>query len=185
MQADIDYIVGYHCAPVLRGVKIANLVSIPVGKRCDFPTEEIYFNAMLNEKDIYFYPLCHCVSRQLVLVFRRNQLERHIRQCDHQRFLHTYGYEETWSLEQMLQFLGLRLQSYQEFPHEIGIFLGYPLPDIESFIRNQGSHYLLCGDWKVYHNPERARKEFERFAASRRFCNEQLRQGKSIGELVA
>lgn len=40
--------------------------------------------------------------------------------------------------------------SYGEFPHEIGLFLGYPVWDVEGFIKNKGLNYKICGYWKVY-----------------------------------
>ena len=37
-----------------------------------------------------------------------------------------------------------------KFPHEIGIFLGYPLADVAGFIRNKGRNCKCIGTWKVY-----------------------------------
>ncbi len=56
-----------------------------------------------------------------------------------------------------------RKQSSQlaEFPHEIGLFLGYPVEDVVSFIASKGAQSVSVGQWKVYHNNERAQKQFE------------------------
>ena len=35
-----------------------------------------------------------------------------------------------------------------DFPHEISVFLGYPLKDVKCFISRRGSGYHMCGEWK-------------------------------------
>jgi hypothetical protein len=45
-----------------------------------------------------------------------------------------------------------------EFPHEIGLFLGYPPEDVKSFIENDGKNYACRTHWKVYHEPDAARE---------------------------
>lgn len=50
------------------------------------------------------------------------------------------------------------------FPHEIGIFLGYPLEDVKGFIENSGRHFKICGQWKVYSDTKRAEKLFAKYA---------------------
>lgn len=37
-----------------------------------------------------------------------------------------------------------------DFPHEVGLFLGYPLRDVEGFIRCRGREASSCAGWKVY-----------------------------------
>jgi hypothetical protein len=44
-----------------------------------------------------------------------------------------------------------------EFPHEIGLFLGYPPEDVRAFIENDGKNYACRTHWKVYHEPDAAR----------------------------
>ena len=43
------------------------------------------------------------------------------------------------------------------FPHEIGLFLGYPFEDVMGFIENKGENYLCSGCWKVYSCEQDAR----------------------------
>ena len=37
----------------------------------------------------------------------------------------------------------------QGFPHEIGVFLGYPVEDVEGYMQNDGKNFLLVGYWKM------------------------------------
>lgn len=50
--------------------------------------------------------------------------------------------------------LRIRINSNKTFPHEIGLFLGYPVEDVKGFIENKGENCVKCGAWKVYCNPE-------------------------------
>ena len=75
------------------------------------------------------------------------------------------------TIDEKLSLLERRI-SCGSFPHEIGIFLGYPLDDVLGFIENKGENCLFCGFWKVYSEPERARRTFEKYVYCRSFlCN--------------
>lgn len=67
-----------------------------------------------------------------------------------------------------------------EFPHEIGIFLGYPLEDVDGFITHQGENCKLCGCWKVYGNVEQARRTFANYEKCRVFLCAKLSKGCNI-----
>jgi hypothetical protein len=45
-------------------------------------------------------------------------------------------------------------------PHEIGLFLGYPLEDVKGFIENSGRGSKISGYWKVYGDENYARRKF-------------------------
>ena len=53
-------------------------------------------------------------------------------------------------------------QNEPEFPHEIGLFLGYPPADVEGFIAHKGAGFLACGGWKAYADPKGALQAFQR-----------------------
>ena len=46
------------------------------------------------------------------------------------------GYDYS-SVEEAVKILQNKLQMYETFPHEIGLFLGYPEEDVQGFIENQ------------------------------------------------
>lgn len=56
----------------------------------------------------------------------------------------------------------------QDFPHEIGLFLGYPPKDVSSFIEEKGRHSLSIQYWKVYHDLEASQERFKRIDEVRR-----------------
>lgn len=88
----------------------------------------------------------------IVYVYRRNLLEKALSDCDCQRFLKKTGCDSA-DLDGMLTQLAYRLQTRSEFPHEIGVFLGYPLRDVIGFIENRGRNFTCCGFWKSYSDP--------------------------------
>ena len=91
-------------------------------------------------------------SSVIVFVYRRDRLEQMLSDDAYQRFLAEAGYERT-NLDGLLEQLAQRLRTQPEFPHEIGVFLGYPLQDVIGFIENHGRNFTCCGFWKSYGDP--------------------------------
>ena len=88
----------------------------------------------------------------IIYVYRRNHLEQLLSGGAHQEFLRNVGYTGT-DLDSLLPQLARRLERQPEFPHEIGLFLGYPLRDVIGFIENRGRNFTCCGFWKSYGDP--------------------------------
>ena len=91
-------------------------------------------------------------SSVIVFVYRHNRLEQMLSDDAYQSFLAQAGYERT-NLDDLLEQLAQRLRTQPEFPHEIGVFLGYPLRDVIGFIKNHGRNFTCCGFWKSYGAP--------------------------------
>ena len=91
-------------------------------------------------------------SSVIVFVYRHNRLEQMLSDDAYQSFLAEAGYERT-NLDGLLEQLAYRLRTQLEFPHEIGVFLGYPLRDVIGFIENHGRNFTCCGFWKSYGDP--------------------------------
>ena len=78
-------------------------------------------------------------------------------------FLCKEGYtlpEQSDDYALLLQQLSRRLCCEADFPHEIGVFLGYPLYDVVGFIENAGRNFTCCGCWKAYGDPSAAQRHF-------------------------
>ena len=88
----------------------------------------------------------------IVFVYRHDRLEQMLSDDAYQRFLAEAGYART-NLDGLLEQLAYRLRTQPEFPHEIGVFLGYPLRDVIGFIENHGRNFTCCGFWKSYGDP--------------------------------
>ena len=78
-------------------------------------------------------------------------------------FLCREGYtlpEQSDDYGPLLRQLSRRLCCEADFPHEIGVFLGYPLYDVVGFIENAGRNFTCCGCWKAYGDPNAAQQHF-------------------------
>ncbi|RYD01575.1 hypothetical protein N752_28790 [Desulforamulus aquiferis] len=101
----------------------------------------------------------------LVLFYRTKMLNWYVSNRRSLQVLANMGYEEAMSLEQKLQVLKTRFTEL--CPHEVGIFLGIPVEDVEGFIKHKGKACLMCRYWKVYSNPRRAQYMFNVYDTAR------------------
>ena len=99
------------------------------------------------------------------------------------RLLESRGYSCGTPGRCMMQLME-RLSSGGEFPHEIGLFLGYPPEDVEGFIRNKAECSKCCGHWKVYGDEHRARDLFNRYNQCTQAYCAQWMAGKSLEDLT-
>lgn len=148
-----------NCAPTLAGLKSANLFRYRYRDADTVLAELSEVNRLLNERGVYVEALCWEPNAILVYAYRRSHLERELQGEQAREILNRYGYP-LGELEGSLAFLKKRLKGYTCFPHEIGIFLGYPPEDVKGFIENRGKNCQYCGLWKVYGNAQERRKLF-------------------------
>jgi hypothetical protein len=108
----------------------------------------------------------HSGEKESILLYRKDILYAHLADRKVKRFLHSLalGYEEgsDWILHFKKRFLEYKEEG-REFPHEVGIFLGYPLWDIRAFMQNPRREAKLTGYWKVYYKVEKAREQFQKY----------------------
>ncbi|MDO4720856.1 MAG: DUF3793 family protein [Peptostreptococcaceae bacterium] len=184
MLEEFERMLAYHCAPTLSGIKSGNIFSIRHQDRTEIREIADTYNTKLRRFGIYIELLCLCENRAVVYAYRRSALLAELSEEKMRRFLASKGYEVQQDIESLLVRLKARMNSKEDFPHEIGAFLGYPLEDIVDFIRCRGKDFKLNGYWKVYHDVRSKKALFEAFSKSRnRFCQE-LSLGRNLQELV-
>ncbi|MDR1620014.1 MAG: DUF3793 family protein, partial [Clostridiales bacterium] len=149
------------CAPTLAGLKTANLFRhvFAGNTACARHTVRRY-NAILKGKGLALLLLRQSAASCLVLVYRPALLRRDLRRPESIALLREGGYLRPENMHAALRELCRRIRCGQGFPHEVGLFLGYPIADVRGFIRHNGRGYCLCGCWKVYQNPEEAKRTF-------------------------
>ena len=114
---------------------------------------------------------------------RREALAALLAQADVQAFLRAMGYGDT-SPDGALAFLRQRLAESPCFPHEIGVFLGYPLSDVIAFMRDGGRGCRCSGCWKAYTNECEAMRIFQRYKACRAAYQTLFRAGWPLERLT-
>lgn len=169
----------FHTAPALLGIKCANLISLSKTE-FDLSLHTERFNSKAVSKGLKMKILCSCENRALVLIYHEALLKHQLAEAERRAILRQYGYENFASLEDTLNRLAERIRKETTFPHEIGVFLGYPLEDVVGFIENKGENYKLCGYWKVYGNTEKAKHTFANYDKCRKFLCNKLDQGCDI-----
>lgn len=90
------------------------------------------------------------------------------------------GYTVGGSLDAYIDKLSQRLSCNKDFPHEIGVFLGYPIEDINGFIAHRGERFKLCGYWKVYNDEVKAKQIFKSYDKCRSFLCGKIDEGVNI-----
>ncbi len=158
----------FHCAPSMAAIKPADLFSWGgTVEETDRLIEN--FSMRMEHTGIRLRVLCFCRGRSLILVYRPQRLAEQLAAPQVRELLRRDGYPVDGGVEEMLERLAERiLECEADFPHEVGLFLGYPVEDVEGFRRNEGRGYKFCGLWKVYSDEQRARACFHRYACCRK-----------------
>lgn len=100
----------------------------------------------------------------MIYLYRSSWMDRILEQPAIQEFLHRMGYQPG-TTSSLLEQLSRRFCLEQEYPHEIGVFLGYPLEDVLGFMEHRGRNFTCCGLWKCYGDPSAAQARFARYRA--------------------
>ncbi len=170
------------CAPTLAGLKVGSLFSSKFHDLKQLQQTLAEQNAALNPKGIYIVFLRVFNGRALIYVYRKRQLAALLADEAVQQFLAQYGYDST-CIEGCLALLKNHL-AQEDFPHEIGVFLGYPISDIIGFVENKGQNFKCLGCWKVYDNEVEAKKLFARFKKCTDVYCKKVVQGFDITRLT-
>ena len=172
-----------HCAPTLASIKTASLFTVSISSETQLMSEIDDFNIGLGEKGLSLTVLRCRRDTALVYLYRRSHLQSDLKRAEVCRFLSQYGYI-SFDTEGALEHLADRLAGSDGFPHEIGVFLGYPLEDVVGFIVNRGRNCKHTGCWKVYTNEQETIKLFERFKRCKELYRQLWQQGRTITQLA-
>ena len=178
-KRDFDKKLAFNSAPALCGIKCASLLSLRV-QRYEADEYARQFNERLKSRGLKIKLMCECRSRVLILVYNEKMLLARLKDKRVSELLKKCGYDENMSLDEALERLSLRISSGGDFPHEIGVFLGYPIDDVLGFIENGGENYKLCGCWKVYSDTEGAVRAFRTYDKCREHLCSKLNKGLDI-----
>ena len=176
------YLIEY-CSPTLASLKTASLFCFAAENEIDLQEQIQNWNHMLRRKGLLMLSLKRGTKQILIYVYRYTHLQADLAKPGVTDFLAEYGYSGT-EPETVLNHLKRRLRESETFPHEIGIFLGYPLEDVEGFIRHKGQNCHCTGCWKVYGDKDEADKRFTQFRKCREIYARLWNQGRSVWQLT-
>lgn len=171
------------CAPTLSSIKTASLFPVKTTNANDFYKSLNYWNNKIQHKGLKMINLRKRDDFALVYLYREKQLIKDLEDNIAKEIMCKYGYN-CISIEEILSKLKHRFLNYSEFPHEIGLFLGYPPLDVKEFICRKGQDCTLCGYWKVYSDPENALKQFKKYDKCKNIYRKRWNQGVDIMRLT-
>lgn len=172
-----------HCSPTLAKIKTANLLSCKFNSIYQLKREILCLNLLLNKKGVSVCLLHYTSERALIYVYRNKMLKSDLSDEAIINFLRSQGYKAE-DTEGFIYELSTRFVSCDKFPHEIGLFLGYPFEDVKSFIENKGENSMFTGCWKVYHNVEDAQKKFLKYKKCTSVYCKKYAEGFPINKLT-
>ena len=171
-----------HCAPTLASLKTGSLFSCPFESEMQVFSGVRELNRRLGSKGLRALPMRRRDGRCLVYVYRPRKLAHDLSDARARRILADMDYP-SGNPDGCLKRLWERLRTSEEFPHEIGLFLGYPPEDVDGFIRRRADAKCV-GCWKVYGDVERARRLFSQYEHCTDIYLRQYAQGKCIERLT-
>lgn len=151
-----------HCSPTLAGMKTGNLFNCKFADNFEVRKCLRCWNCILVKKGLRALSLRCSKNRALIYVYRPSMLSQDLQSGIAREILQNLGYE-TGNPDRCIRNLMKRLKENEDFPHEIGLFLGYPPGDVQGFIVHHAEGYKCVGCWKVYGDADAAQKIFEKY----------------------
>lgn len=159
------------CSPTMAGLKTGNLFSCPDEDTTTLNKSISAYNKRLVPKGIRMIPLGKTGSRTLIYMYRPEKLRSDLSHETARKILSDRGYP-VGNANECVCMLARRVKDSAEFPHEIGLFLGYPSEDVYGFIKNKAGCAKFVGTWKVYGDADAAKKRFAGFEkCTRVYCD--------------
>lgn len=179
-RKEIQDLIVRHCSPTLADLKCGNLF-----KLCSSlhdPQEVIEdIERRIADKGVRLRTIRTGDGGLLLYVYRPDRIMGRLQDPETERFLIDAGYDlsgGTPLVDQLVSRFGTGI------PHEIGVFLGYPIGDVIGYIENKGRNCLCLGCWKAYSDPENAMKAFAMLKKCRRVYEKCHSNGTSLERLT-
>lgn len=171
-----------HCAPTLAGIKTGNIFTVR-DDSSDINREIRALNGVLRKKGLRLIPIRRKKDMTLVYIYRPDRLQEDLKMPDAEEILEKKGYP-CGNVCCCIAHLIRHLMSDESFPHEIGLFLGYPPSDVKGFMESSTKGVKCSGCWKAYSNECEARRLFEEYKKCTRLYLKEMENGRSLESLV-
>lgn len=187
-MSDADYLeslIAYHAAPTLLGIKPATLICPRAAGRDLGRALEESAPCLVRSFGVQVAALRNRVGALLILIYHPALLRGTLAAAEVRELLAEAGYDVAdVDVDALLARLGEKCLGH-EFPHEIGVFLGYPAADVRCFMERRGHGCCAAGCWKAYSDPEHVRKSSARFRRAKMRAAELIVSGAKLGGVIA
>ncbi|MFP3154870.1 DUF3793 family protein [Lachnospiraceae bacterium ZAX-1] len=176
----LDIQIAVQCAPVLLGIKMSNIL-------ITMPEHENFVYHLF--KNTVFSVVCIQKDRQRIafLIYHRRMLEQYMQCREVAIFMKKQGYQNLdldGKIKELSKRFSAHIEKKSEFPHEMGMFLGYPFEDVVGFMEQKGKNYLYAGYWKVYGNINTAKRSFASYNRAKRWVCAMVSQGVPVMKII-
>lgn len=171
------------CSPTMAGIKTGSLFSCFFEKKTELLESMRRFNNKLVPHGLRLIPVKITENRALIYMYRPDKLRNDFNDEIASSILSERMYPIE-NPEKCVTELIKRLKCEQGFPHEIGLFLGYPAYDVQSFIRLGAKGAKCVGTWKAYENVDAAKRKFALYKKCTRLYKEAYRKHNSFDKLL-
>ncbi len=162
-REEVEKQLAYQCAALITGQKVSNTF---ITQRSNI----VRLVSIFKGTSIACRLLCVKGNKATFLLYRKGALEKYLSSPEIKDKLCEYGYFDiapAMMLKKLSQRYAAHICKGEEFPHEMGLFLGYPPEDVKGFVEEKGRGYKLSGYWKVYGDADYCRKLFASFDLAR------------------
>lgn len=178
---DTELQLGLQCAPVIAGLKAANLYTIQTARISEL--REALSKAPLQSALLY-----EGRGRSVFLIYEIDSLQAYLNSEPVANCLRKFGYSSS-TLSKILPEFSCRYRAFMRgegtFPHELGFLLAYPIEDVLGFIEHKGKNFLLNGYWKVYQKKDEKALLFRNFEEIQMEIVYFLRENRRLTEIIA
>lgn len=156
--------------PTMLGVKPAELLNVAIGNPQSWDEFKTLFTL---HGELQLEEIRRINGRQQVIFYHRTSLDDVLSKTQNLEFLQSIDYPTSYSMDGYLQHVLQKIQS-RVFPHEIGIFLGYPLKDVMGFMGHCSLPYVRTEGWRVYGDEKCSNATHEKYQQARVAIEETL-----------
>lgn len=170
------YTIYFHAGPAIAGQKTGTMLSFTPSGRNLMAVWRRYSDAVTEALPAAYKVLRETEKGITVLFYQPEAMKARLEAAEVRDFLRNFAYPLE-GVDVMLTCLTQRFD--KGCPHEIGVFLGYPIEDIQAFMSDNCHQCLMTGYWKVYANPENALAQFRLYDKVRHRILALLKKGIS------
>ena len=181
----LDQIMIRYTAPTLCGIKPGNLFAI---KKSDFSEERfLQWKKLFEENGISVLATETKCKKILIITYNVSWVRMILDDSFTKAYLASKGYSccpQGLCAQCFMDEVISRIRCEKNFPHEVGIILGYPVTDVIEFDRNNGRDCKYCGYWKSYSDVENAKKCQTMYKECSEKCCRLLEKGFSLPQII-
>ena len=158
---------------VILGSKPAEIINVPGNreeKELKLAKIESFFS---NCSRITYRIITTHDGGKRVLFINEKSMEKVLSNKRCVNFLKFMGYSSEYKINDYMNELVFRLQS-EEFPHEIGVFLGYPLKDVLGFMGYGKNELVEIRNWRIYGDKEVSYEVYNSFMRDKAIMKEMI-----------